>query len=76
MLTNNMALIVSVFKDYCLEIDYIQKHAAVFDTYKEENHRRGWVEKDHNHHLGSTPLPWAGLPTTRLGCPEPHPAWP
>ena len=33
-----------------------------------------WVAKDH--HLISTPLPWAGLPTTRPGCPEPHPALP
>jgi len=35
-----------------------------------------WVEKNHNDHRVSTPLPWAGLPTTRPGCPEPHPAWP
>jgi len=35
-----------------------------------------WVEKDFNDHLVSTPLPWAGVPTTRPGCPEPHPAWP
>jgi len=34
-----------------------------------------WVEKDDNDHRVSTPLPWAGLPTTRPGCPEPHPAW-
>jgi len=33
------------------------------------------VEKDHNDHLVSTPLLCAGLPTTRPGCPEPHPAW-
>ena len=32
-----------------------------------------WVEKDHR---VSTPLLWAGSPTTRPGCPEPHPAWP
>ena len=35
-----------------------------------------WVEKDHNDHLVSTPLPWAGSLTARSGCPEPHPAWP
>ena len=33
-----------------------------------------WVEKDHSGHLISTLL-CAGLPTTRPGCPEPHPAW-
>ena len=25
---------------------------------------------------GSNPLLWAGLPSTRPGCPGPHPAWP
>ena len=35
-----------------------------------------WAEKDLKDHLASTPLQWAGLPTTRSGCPEPHPAWP
>jgi len=35
-----------------------------------------WVEKDHNDHWVSTPLLCAGSPTTRPGCPEPHPAWP
>jgi len=40
------------------------------------NHRMAWVEKDHNDHRVSRPLPWAGSPTTRPGCPEPHPAWP
>ena len=34
-----------------------------------------WVEKDHNDHLISTPLLCARSPTTRPGCPEPHPAW-
>jgi len=34
-----------------------------------------WIEKDHNDHLVSTPLLCAGSPTTRPGCPEPHPAW-
>jgi len=30
-----------------------------------------WVEKDIKDHLVSTPLPRAGSPTTRPGCPEP-----
>jgi len=34
-----------------------------------------WVEKDLKDHLVSTPLPCAGLSTTRPSCPEPHPAW-
>jgi len=34
-----------------------------------------WVEKDYNVRLVPTPLLWAGLPTTRPGCPDPHPAW-
>jgi len=33
------------------------------------------VEKDHSDHWVSTPLLCAGPPTTRPGCPEPHPAW-
>ena len=41
-----------------------------------EDHRMAWVEKDHNDHPVSTPLLCAGSPTTRPGCPEPHPAWP
>ena len=40
------------------------------------NDRTAWVEKDHNDHRVSTPLLCAGSPTTRPGCPEPHPAWP
>jgi len=32
------------------------------------------VEKDFNDHLVSNPLPWAGSPTTRPGCPKPNPA--
>ena len=40
------------------------------------NHRKAWVEKDHNDHPVSTPLLCAGSPTTRPGCPVPHPAWP
>lgn len=38
-------------------------------------HRTAQVEKDHYDHLVSTPLLCAGLPTTRPGCHEPHPAW-
>ena len=33
-----------------------------------------WVKKDHNDHRVSTPLLCSGSPTTRPGCPEPHPA--
>jgi len=40
------------------------------------NHRMAWVEKDHNDHLVSIPPLCAGSPTSRPGCPEPHPAWP
>jgi len=35
-----------------------------------------WVEKYLKDHLASTLLSRAGSPTTRPGCPEPHPAWP
>ena len=42
----------------------------------ESYHRMAWVEKDHSDHVVSTPLLCAGSPTTRPGCPEPHPAWP
>ena len=42
------------------------------------NHRikMAWVEKDHNDNRVSTSLLCAASPTTRPGCPEPHPAWP
>ena len=40
------------------------------------NHRMACVEKEHNDHPVPTPLLCAGSPTTRPGCPEPHPAWP
>ena len=43
---------------------------------KSQNHRTAWIEKDHNDHRVSTPLLCAESPTTRPGCPEPHPAWP
>ena len=39
------------------------------------NRRMAWVEKDLKDHLVSIPLPRAGLPATRPGCPEPHLAW-
>ena len=42
----------------------------------ESYHRMTCIEKDHSDHRVSTPLLCAGLPTTRPGCPEPHPAWP
>ena len=42
---------------------------------KSQNHTMAWVEKDHNDHLVSNPLPCSGSPTTRSGFPEPHPAW-
>ena len=35
-----------------------------------------WVEKDHSDHGVPTPLLCTGPPTTRAGCPEPHPARP
>ena len=44
--------------------------------FSSQNHGMAWVEKDHNDHRVSTPLLCAGSPTTRPGCPEPHPAWP
>jgi len=40
------------------------------------NRNINWPEKDHNAHLVSTSLLCAGPPTSRPGCPEPHPAWP
>ena len=42
---------------------------------KSQNHRMAWVEKDLKDHLVSTPLPQAGPPTTRPGCPEPNPVF-
>jgi len=39
-------------------------------------HRMAWGEKDHDAHLISNPLLYAGLPISRPDCPEPHPAWP
>lgn len=34
-----------------------------------------WVERDLRDHSGPTPLPQAGLPSTRSGCPGLHPTW-
>jgi len=39
-----------------------------------QNHKMAWVEKDLKGHLVSTPLLWAGSPTTRAGLPRGHPA--
>jgi len=44
--------------------------------WKSQTHRMAWVGKDHNDHVVPTPLLCAGVPTTRPGCPEPHPVWP
>jgi len=55
------------------QVDRQNQNTEHFFSY----HRRmAWVEKDHNDHLVSTSLLYAGSPTTRPGCPEPHPAWP
>ena len=52
-----------------------ESYLDMSDPCKEsQNHRMAWVEKDHNDCLISTPLLCVGSPTTRLGCPEPHPA--
>jgi len=40
------------------------------------SHRVVWVGRDLKDHLIPTPLPWAGTPSTRPGCSEPHPTWP
>jgi len=40
-----------------------------------QNHRMAWDGKDLRDDLVSTTLPMARSPTTRPGCPEPHPAW-
>jgi len=50
---------------------YLQCEEILVSQY----HRMAWIEKDLEDHLVSTPLLCAGLPTTRPGCPEPHPAW-
>jgi len=50
--------------------------AAISRMIESWNHRLAWVEKDHNDPLVSTPLICAGSPSTRPGCPAPHPAWP
>jgi len=35
-----------------------------------------WIEKNLKDHVVSASLLCPGSPTTRPGCPEPHPAWP
>jgi len=35
-----------------------------------------WVGRDLIDHLVPTPLLWAGTPSTRPDCSEPHPTWP
>ena len=57
-------------------IQIILLHTSSQFTHKSWNHRMAQVEKDHNDHRVSAPLLCAGSPTTRPGCPEPHPAWP
>ena len=52
-----------------------KRDCVVLSNVSSQNHRMAWVEKDHNDHLDPTPLPQAGLPTTKPGCPQPHPAW-
>ena len=41
-----------------------------------QNDRMVWVGRDLKDHLVPTPLPWTGTPSTRPGCPKPHPTWP
>ena len=59
--------------DQQVENTYLKEYLLIIES---QHHRMAWVEKDHNDHLISTPLLCAGPPTTRPGCPEPHPAWP
>ena len=35
-----------------------------------------WVRRDLIDYLVPTPLPWAGIPSTRSSCSNPHPTWP
>jgi len=39
------------------------------------SHRMAWVGRDLKDHAVPSFPPWAGLPPTRPGCPEPHPTW-
>lgn len=41
-------------------------------TRSSQNHKMAWVGRALRDHLVLTPLPRVGLPSTTLGCPEPH----
>lgn len=41
-----------------------------------QNHRMVWAGSDLKDYLVATPLPWAGMPLARQGCPESHLTWP
>jgi len=69
-------ILVQMWYEYMLSSLVPFKVFALSTCLKNREHRMAWVEKDHNNHLVSTPLPCAGLATTSPGCPEPHPAWP
>ena len=66
---------------FAFHYDFVSAHlqnycsSTAFLTHM-KYHRMAWVEKDLKDHLVSTPSLCAGSPTTRAGCPEPHPAWP
>ena len=55
---------------------YFEAHIEKSPAFLSEDHRMACIEKDLKDHLLSIPLLCPGLSTTRLGCPEPHPAWP
>jgi len=65
-----------VFTNYCRIIKNGRSVMESEPTFLFLIHRMARVEKDHNDHLVSTPQLCVGSPTTRPGCPEPHPAWP
>jgi len=35
-----------------------------------------WIGRDLKHHLGPSPQPREGTPSTRSGCSKPLPSWP
>jgi len=49
---------------------------CILVTYPYENHRMVCVGRDLIDHLVTTPLPWAGTPSTTSGYSKPHPTWP